>query len=378
MTDSSTLELAEDEVQNFIMVWATVFVSLTYCYIISKITQKGFTRLLAILPIIALFLSLPLKLTSFHLGGTTAFFIAWLANFKILLFAFGQGPLCSLPTISFPLFLALACFPIRIQQDPSPKTSQKSQNGTNPVHNSQNKNDPDQKTAQKPQKKSLWNYLIKAVLLALIIKIYDYNELIHPNVLWFIFCFHMYFFLELALSLFAAVVKYFSGCEIEPPFDEPLLSSSLQDFWGRRWNIMVTRILRPSVYLPTLNLSSKVIGREWASLPSVMATFLVSALMHELIFYYLGRITPTFDVTWFFLLHGFCLCVEVAIKKAVGRKWRVPRWISGPATVAFVVATGFWLFLPPLVRAGLDTRPFEEFAAGGKFVRSVKHALSFQ
>ncbi|KAK9681441.1 hypothetical protein RND81_10G002300 [Saponaria officinalis] len=188
----------------------------------------------------------------------------------------------------------------------------------------------------------------------------------------------MYFFLELALSLFAALVKYFSGFEIEPPFDEPLLSSSLQDFWGRRWNIMVTRILRPSVYLPTLNFSSKIIGRKLAPLPSMMATFLVSALMHELIFYYLGRITPSFQVTWFFLLHGVCLCIEVAIKKYVGRKWTVPRWISGPATVAFVVSTGFWLFLPPLVRAGLDTRPFQEFAAGAKFVRTVKQALTFQ
>ncbi|KAL9236571.1 hypothetical protein vseg_011221 [Gypsophila vaccaria] len=350
------MELAEDELTKFFMVWSCVLVSLSYCYTIGKLTQPGLARLVALLPIVALFLALPLQLTSFHLGGMTSFLIGWLATFKLLLFAFGLGPLSSLPSLSFPLFVSLACFPIRIQQQ------------------SQSQSHPKPAT----QAKSPWNYIIKALLLALIIKFYDYNHFIHPNLQWFIFCFHMYFFLELALSLFALTLKYFSGFEIEPPFDEPLLSSSLQDFWGRRWNIMVTRILRPSVYLPTLNFSSKFIGRALAPFPSVMATFLVSALMHELIFYYLGRITPTFQVTWFFLLHGLCLCIEVAIKKYVARKWTVPRWISGPATVAFVVATGFWLFLPPLVRAGLDTRPFQEFAAGAKFVRSLKQALTFQ
>ncbi|KNA09900.1 hypothetical protein SOVF_149180 [Spinacia oleracea] len=140
---------------------------------------------------------------------------------------------------------------------------------------------------------------------------------------------------------------------------------------------MVTRILRPTVYLPTLEYSTKVVGRTWATLPAVMSTFFVSAIMHELIFYYLGRNWPTFEVTWFFLLHGLCLCVEIVAKKLVGGKWRIPRWISGPATVLFVVGTGFWLFLPPLLKAGLDTRPFQEFAAVAKFVRSLKAALTF-
>ncbi|CAO2842445.1 unnamed protein product [Amaranthus hypochondriacus] len=411
------LELAEDELYNFFKVWATIFVSLSYCYTIANLTSKGFTRFFAIIPIVLLFLALPLKLTSFHLGGLTAFFIAWLANFKLLLFAFGKGPLCSNPSISFPHFLALSCFPIKIIQNPSQKNSTKSENNQNPDQKSQIKSYPSQKNSTKsennqyPDKKSqiksypsqknstksenkqnpdqksdnksypnprisIWNYIIKGALLALIIKIYDFKDYFHPKILWLIFFFHIYFTLELVLAFLASSARVFLGFELEPPFNEPFLSTSLQDFWGKRWNIMVTRILRPSVYLPTLEISTKLLGRTWAPLPAVMSTFLVSALMHEIIFYYLGREWPTFEVTWFFLLHGFCLCVEIIVKKLVGAKWRVPRWVSGPLTVGFVVGTGFWLFMPPLIRAGLDNRPFQEFAAVSNFVRSLKAHLS--
>ena len=84
----------EGEIYNFIKVWLSVFVCLSYCYTISKKVSEGLSRLLCVLPIVCLFLFLPLDLHSIHLGGTTAFFIAWLANFKLLLFAFGRGPLC--------------------------------------------------------------------------------------------------------------------------------------------------------------------------------------------------------------------------------------------------------------------------------------------
>ncbi|BBH00667.1 acyl-CoA sterol acyl transferase 1 [Prunus dulcis] len=87
-------------------------------------------------------------------------------------------------------------------------------------------------------------------------------------------------------------------------------------------------------------------------------TFIVSAIMHELIFYYLGRLPPTWEISWFFLLHGLCLVVEIAVKKAIAKrkKFQVPRLVSGPLTVAFVTGTVFWLFFPPLLRCNADVR----------------------
>ncbi|KAL6197852.1 hypothetical protein ACLB2K_027644 [Fragaria x ananassa] len=341
------------EMGSFIKVWLTVFLSLCYCYTLPKFVPKGIPRLLCILPIVCLFLDLPLHLTSVHLGGTTGFFIAWLANFKLLLFAFGKGPLSSDPSISLARFIAFACLPIKIQQ------VQKHQNGSN-------------KENPKKGQKSPVNYATKGLLLGLLLRVYDYSEHIHPKLLWVMYCFHIYFMLEIILVVVATVARAAMELELEQQFDEPYLASSLQDFWGRRWNTMVTSILRPSVYDPVLMAATRLVGRKWAPLPAVMGTFVVSAIMHELIFYYLGRMSPTWEVTWFFLLHGVCLVVEIAIKKAVSsRRFQLPRVISGPLTVAFVMATVFWLFLPALLRCKADVRAFEEYAAVGTFVKNI-------
>ncbi|KAK9715060.1 hypothetical protein RND81_06G140400 [Saponaria officinalis] len=414
------VELAENEIRNFVEVWLSICVSLTYCYIVGKITSKGFTRLLAILPIISLFFALPLKLTSIHLCGLTAFFISWLANFKLLLFAFGKPPLSFDPPLSFPYFLSVACLPIKIQIDPTRENTAKSRNKQdpdrkttnkpspspenqqnipkesplisrpfkiqndptqknlpellnkrNPDHKNTNKSNPSPQNQQDIPKKSPWNFIIKGTLLAIIVKVYDYNNQIPEKLLWLLYGLHIYFALEIILACVAKSANFFLGIELEPQFNEPLLSTSLQDFWGRRWNLMVTIILRPTIYFPTLNLCTKFVGKETAKLVAVMATFVVSAFYHELIFYYLGRVTPTFQVTWFFLLHGFCLCVELAVKKYFGRKMRVPWWFSVVATVGFVVVTGLWLFMPPLLRAGLASKGLHEYAVVGAFVRRL-------
>lgn len=102
-----------------------------------------------------------------------------------------------------------------------------------------------------------------------------------------------------------------------------------------------------------------------------MSTFVISALMHELIFYYMGRVWPTWEITWFFLLHGACLVVEIVIKKLVNSRFRLPRVIATPLTVGFVMVTGFWLFFPQLLRCKGDARALEEYALVGAFVKDV-------
>ncbi|XP_062115576.1 acyl-CoA--sterol O-acyltransferase 1-like [Humulus lupulus] len=367
-----------EELSNLIKVWLTAFISLCYCYTIGKVVSKGPPRLVLLLPIVCLFLYLPLKLSSVTFIGFTAFFIAWLANFKLLLFAFGKGPLASdhSPSISLGLFVAVACLPIKIQQHQPPlKKSEEphyreSRSLSKSYGTDQNKENPSVKTPDKGRV-SLLNYAIKALLLALVVKAYDYIDFIHPKVLFFLYCFYIYFFLELILAVMAALARALLGLELEPQFNEPYLSSSLQDFWGKRWNLMVTSILRPSVYEPTLNIFKNSLGRKWASIPAVMATFMVSAIMHELVFYYLGRLMPTWKITGFFVLHGLCLTIEIVLKKAVAGRWRLPRLISGALTVVFVFSTCFWLFIPQLLRFHADVKMFEECAAVSAFLRNI-------
>uniref|UniRef100_A0A6N2LI88 Wax synthase domain-containing protein n=1 Tax=Salix viminalis TaxID=40686 RepID=A0A6N2LI88_SALVM len=161
----------------------------------------------------------------------------------------------------------------------------------------------------------------------------------------------------------------------EPQFNEPYFATSLQDFWGCRWNLVVTSILRPTVYEPVRAIGSHLVGRKWAPLPAVFATFVVSAMMHELIFFYLGRVRPNWEISWFFLLHGFCLTAEIAIKKVLNDRWQLPKTISTILTVGFIMSTGFWLFFPKFVEYKVDVRAFEEYAEIGAYMKNVSQSI---
>lgn len=337
----------EGEIPNFVMVWTLVVASLTYCHTIGKLTSPGTTRLLSVLPVVLFFFYLPLHLTTIFLGGPSSFFLAWLANFKLLLFAFGKGPLSSDPPLSH--FIPLACLPIKFRTD-----LEKAQN-------------------QKKGQKSTLNYATKALIFATSVQVFHNKDSIHPKLLLFLYAIYMYTGLELVLAFVAAAARIFLGVDFEPQFDEPYLATSLQDFWGRRWNIMVSRILHPTVYEPVRKMTSRWIGREWAQLPAVLASFFMSAVMHEFVFYYIGRTKPTWDLTCFFLLHGVCLSIEIVVKRAFkGSKWRLPAAVSGPLAMTFVVVTGLWLFLPSLMgRCQADVMAYREYIAFTEFMKNV-------
>ncbi|KAL8268106.1 hypothetical protein R6Q59_001904 [Mikania micrantha] len=327
----------KQEIHNLIKVSFYAYISLGYCFFIAKIVPKGVPRLLTILPVVIVFLTIPLFLTSVHSIGAVSFFISWLANFKLILFAFEKGPLSS-PSIPLIRFFAMACFPIEVTQ--SSKGFSKPKN---------------------PNKKLL-SYVTKGSLLALFLSIYhNHREAMNPMLGWIFFGFSIYLMTELLVTLSSLIVGVFLRVELDPQFDEPYLATSLQDFWGRRWNVMVNRILHPMIYDPVLKLSNRVVGRLWAPIPAILTTFAVSGLMHELIFFYFSRAWPTWEVMLFFCLHGVCLVMEVVIKKVIKGKLSLPRQLTAPLIVSFVLATSYWLFLPELLRCKMLDRAVEEY-----------------
>ncbi|KAF5728871.1 acyl-CoA--sterol O-acyltransferase 1-like [Tripterygium wilfordii] len=269
----------EGEIQRFIMVWASAMLALCYCHTIGRITKPGKSRFLAFLPVVLLFLYLPLNLHAVFLVGPTSFFLSWLAPFRILLFAAGKGPLSSTsPALSLQQFLLVSCLPIKIRR---------------------NKPDPSLKTHKSPL-----NYSVKSLIFATAVPIFQNKEKINPNLIKLSYCVYLYCALELFLAMIAAMARAWLGVEFEPQFNEPYLATSIQDFWGRRWNLMVTSTLHATVYDPVRKVSTRVFGSKLAPLPAVVATFLVSGLMHELIFFYIGRKPPNWELTCFFVLHG--------------------------------------------------------------------------
>ncbi|KAK1397119.1 putative long-chain-alcohol O-fatty-acyltransferase 5 [Heracleum sosnowskyi] len=335
------------EINKFVKIWMTAISCICYCYYISARFPKGILRLLTIFPIIYLFIILPFSLSSVHLGGPTVFYLVWLSSFKLILFSFDNGPLSTTPPLSLLHFTCVALLPIKSKHPLNKTTTSFSS------------------TSQ--LKKST---LVAVKVLLLVMIIYAYKQDLHPHVILCLYCCHVYLGTELVLAITGFPVGAILGLEIEPQFNEPYLATSLQDFWGRRWNLMVTSILRPTIYNPVLNLSTRCgLGPLWIRAPPTFATFLVSGLMHELIFYYLTRVGPTWEVTWFFVLHGVSTAAEVVVKKAADGKYRLHRAASGIMTVGFVAVTGVWLFFPQLIRNGVDQRAIEEYAILADFAR---------
>ncbi|KAG8658273.1 probable long-chain-alcohol O-fatty-acyltransferase 1 [Manihot esculenta] len=338
----------EMELKRYVKVWVLATTCLCYCYYVAARLPKGALRLLSILPVIYIFIILPITLTSVSLCGPTAFFLVWLANFKLLLFSFGQAPLSPPPPKLFH-FISLACLPIKLMQ--------KTDNDNNPS----------------PSFMPRLLLVIKTFVLLLLLHVHNYRQFIHPYVFLSLYCLEMYLQIELVLAISAIPARALFRFEIEPQFNEPYLATSLQDFWGHRWNLMVTSILRPTVYYPVSEFSKRLIGPKWASLPGVVATFVVSGLMHEVIFFYLTRVSPTWEVTWFFILHGICVAMEVALKKMVKDRWQLHRAISGPLAVIFAGVTGFWLFFPQLTRNRVDDQVVWECYI---LLNFIKHKVS--
>nr|XP_043608403.1 long-chain-alcohol O-fatty-acyltransferase-like [Erigeron canadensis] len=340
------------ELKTFLKVWSFAILSICYCYLIPSRIANGVPRLVSILPIIVTFFILPIPLSSVHLAGPTIFYLVWLGNSKLLLFAFNRGPLASTPKLPFLIFISIALLPINpkhVDKTRSPALSHK------PVL-----------------------LTFKALILAIIIGAYQYKDQLHPNVILGFYCCHVYLGVELVLAITAYFVRLLLGFgfEIEPQFNEPYLATSLQDFWGRRWNLMVTSILRPTVYDPVRMISAPLFGKLWSLLPAIFATFLVSGLVHELIYFYLTRVRATWEVTWFFVLHGVCTAAEVLVKKAVNGRFRLHRAVSGPLTVAFVAVTGVWLFLPQILRNGVHVKAIDEYTTMVNILRSKSEGVS--
>ncbi|KAK4751586.1 hypothetical protein SAY87_005068 [Trapa incisa] len=218
-----------------------------------------------------------------------------------------------------------------------------------------------------------FNWAAKILLLAVLVTAngtHCYKDA-NPKLLLAIYSCMLYLLIDVVLGFFINAVRLLTGVDLELPSNEPYLSTSLQDFWGRRWNLVVTDTLHQSVYVPLRRAAEPFLGRRWANFPAILATFLVSGLMHELLYYYVIRAYPTWEVTWFFVFHGICVAAEVRIKAAAaarGSRWRIHPAVSGPVAVTFVVVTGSWWFFPPLVRSGVDVRVIEECNAPVKLL----------
>src|SRR5262249_13406881 len=79
--------------------------------------------------------------------------------------------------------------------------------------------------------------------------------------------------LHFGLFPLAAALWRLAGFPCKPIFRAPLLSTSLSEFWAKRWNIAFSEMIQLSVYRP--------LARRLGNAAAALAGFLFSGLLHE-------------------------------------------------------------------------------------------------
>ncbi|TVU13304.1 hypothetical protein EJB05_40352, partial [Eragrostis curvula] len=336
------MELLRD---SFPMVSLAVSAAALYSRAASSRLRPGFPRFAALLPVAMFFAAAPLSFTSGNIRGTAGFFLAWLGVFKILLLAAGRGPLDT--TLPVHQFVFTAVLPVKLSR----------RNG-----------EAGSTASNKAKSASLVSSAVKLAILVALLKAYQFKDQLHLYVRLALYGIHIYCFYDFMLPCIAAAGGAL-GMEMEPPFDQPYLASSLRDFWGRRWNLIVSAILRPSVYEPVRARAGKAAG--------AFATFLVSGLMHEAMVYYITHEAPTGEMLAFFLLHGVsCVAEALCSRLWAARGWRTPpRPVATLLVVVYVSATAFWWFFPPICRDGRDDKLLAEWATAAAFLVNAGRKL---
>jgi alginate O-acetyltransferase complex protein AlgI len=105
------------------------------------------------------------------------------------------------------------------------------------------------------------------------------------------------------------------GVDCRRLFRTPLRSTSLREFWGRRWNLAFSEMTALAIYQPLV----RVAGRG----PAIAASFLGSGLLHEL------AISLPVGAGYglpmaYFTLHGTLMMIEARLAKSHRSIDRVP------------------------------------------------------
>ncbi|KAJ1271390.1 hypothetical protein BS78_06G125100 [Paspalum vaginatum] len=286
------------DVAGLAVVSAATSVALAYARLATSRLAPGTPRLAALLPVLLLLPVLPFAFSSIHLRTITAFFLVWLCAFKLLLLAAGHGPLQpALPLVRF--VACAAAVKVRDEQQPPPSR------------------------ALTPG--FLLSYAAKAALFAALVSARCYRA-------------RMPAYAVPAFDGAHVAAGRGAGAAVRPPVPRLLPPRLLGP-------PLVPGVLRPCVYRP--------VRARLGAAAGVLAAFLVSGLMHEVMFYYITLEAGTGEVTAFFALHGACAVAERWLARQSGL-WRPPRPVATALTLAFVTATGSWLFFAPVIRSGLD------------------------
>jgi len=157
----------------------------------------------------------------------------------------------------------------------------------------------------------------------------------HPLLTGWIGMIGMIFVLHFGIFALLVIAWRAYGIDVRPIMDAPLKSTTLGEFWGRRWNGAFNQLIFEIVFGP--------VARSTGPLLGTIVAFLASGLIHELVISLPARADYGLP-TAYFLLQGCGVIIQ-------HRVTRVRRGAAGRfLTILIVAGFAFWLFHPPFVR----------------------------
>ncbi|CAM8878257.1 unnamed protein product [Rhodiola kirilowii] len=267
-----------------------LLLSLAHSYIfLTKIFlhNSAFVRLISIIPAFYIFLVIPWSFSSALIRSLLSYFIIWITSFKLLAYCFRTGPQVPCAT-SFLDFATVAIFPVKANDRVPHK------NGTTTSR----------ALVKKIQDAAPLAWLI--IVLNLYIFVVEKGQISNRLIL---------LFYSTVIVSWLVLTRFMTRYEVVPIFDKPYLSTSLQQFWGKKWNKYSSLMLRLNVYDPARYLLNPLIGTAPARLTATLTTLAVSGMMHEVMLYYItcGK-KPTWEASWYFLLQGISMGCESLLK----------------------------------------------------------------
>ncbi len=130
-----------------------------------------------------------------------------------------------------------------------------------------------------------------------------------------------------------------AGVDAVPIMDKPVLSASLSEFWGRRWNLGFRQLGHELIFRPL----HRTIGVAGAG----FLVFVLSGLIHDLVISLPARGGYGLP-TVYFVLQGAGVALE---RSPLGRRLGLRSGVKGWVFMALLTAgPAFWLFHPPFLR----------------------------
>lgn len=128
------------------------------------------------------------------------------------------------------------------------------------------------------------------------------------------------------------------GVNARPLMRAPVLSTSLGEFWGKRWNSAFSQLAYDLAFRPALRHSNTA--------GATTVVFLLSGLVHELVISIPARGGYGLPTLYFLLQAAGVLIERSRAGRRLGLRHGFAGWIF---TVTFTAGPVFWLFHPPFI-----------------------------